>query len=243
MPTWPGRGCRAKRCWRDRGIRLLETTLIRVGNEEYAEQNGSYGLTTLQNRHVRVAGETILFAFRGKSGVRHRIDLRDRPAKARVVKRLRDLPGQELFQYRLEAEGGLLGGRLGGRQRVPSRRPAARSFRRRTSAPGPAPSWRRGQLQSFSAFDSHARSEEERGRGGRRRPSGLGNTVAVCRRQCYVHPAVFDAYLDGSLPALLTRRAEPELRHEPGALSPEEAAVLAFLDGRLEAAVAATKAG
>jgi DNA topoisomerase-1 len=79
-------------------VRLLETTLVRVGNEEYARANGSFGLTTLRTRHVAVTGATIHFAFRGKSGVRHHIDVRDRRL-ARVVRRCRDLPGQLLFQY------------------------------------------------------------------------------------------------------------------------------------------------
>jgi DNA topoisomerase-1 len=83
-------------------VRLLETTLIRVGNEEYARANGSFGLTTLRSRHVEVNGSTVQLAFRGKSGVRHRIDVRD-ARLARIVRRCRDLPGQLLFQYVDEA--------------------------------------------------------------------------------------------------------------------------------------------
>src|SRR5436305_14576245 len=79
-------------------VRLLETTLIRVGNEEYARTNRSFGLTTLRDRHVEVEAGTVHFAFRGKSGVRHHIDVHD-ARLARVVRRCRDLPGQELFQY------------------------------------------------------------------------------------------------------------------------------------------------
>ena len=84
-------------------VRLLATTLIRVGNEEYARANGSFGLTTLRDQHVEVTGATVHFAFRGKSGVRHRIDVHDRRL-ARIVRRCRDLPGHELFQY-LDADG------------------------------------------------------------------------------------------------------------------------------------------
>src|SRR5262249_34079267 len=84
-------------------VRLLETTLIRVGNEEYARSNKSFGLTTLRNHHAQVNGATVHFAFRGKSRVRHRIDVKDRRL-ARIVRRCRELPGHELFQY-LDDEG------------------------------------------------------------------------------------------------------------------------------------------
>ncbi|HLP03110.1 MAG TPA: hypothetical protein VK163_13870, partial [Opitutaceae bacterium] len=79
-------------------VRLLETTLVRVGNEEYAKQNHSFGLTTLRNRHVRIGRGTLHFEFRGKSGQDHEIDLHD-PRLAAIVRRLQELPGQELFQY------------------------------------------------------------------------------------------------------------------------------------------------
>src|SRR6202035_2476670 len=79
-------------------VKLLDETLIRVGNDEYARQNGSYGLTTLRSEHVDVSGATIRFNFRGKSGVRHRVDVRDRRL-ARIVQRCQELPGEELFEY------------------------------------------------------------------------------------------------------------------------------------------------
>src|SRR5437667_12434787 len=79
-------------------VRLLETTLIRVGNDEYARTNGSFGLTTLRNRHVEVHGATIRFRFRGKSGKQHEISVTD-PRLARLVKRCQELPGQALFEY------------------------------------------------------------------------------------------------------------------------------------------------
>jgi DNA topoisomerase I len=82
---------------------LLESTLIRVGNMEYAKSNKSFGLTTLHDKHVDVQGEQVHFAFRGKSGVKHTIDIRDRRL-ARVVKQCRDIPGQHLFQY-VDADG------------------------------------------------------------------------------------------------------------------------------------------
>src|ERR1044072_1245870 len=79
-------------------VRLLERTFVRVGNEEYARENGSFGLTTLRNRHVRVAGDRVRLRFRGKSGKEHSIELADERL-ARIVRRCRDLPGYELFQY------------------------------------------------------------------------------------------------------------------------------------------------
>src|SRR5262249_16340528 len=79
-------------------ICLLDTTHIRVGNEEYAKTNGSFGLTTLRDRHGRVNGAAVRLRFRGKSGVRHAVDLRDRRL-ARIIRRCQDLPGDELFQY------------------------------------------------------------------------------------------------------------------------------------------------
>src|SRR5437870_13832181 len=79
-------------------VKLLETTLIRVGNDEYAKNNGSFGLTTMQDKHAHVRGEKIRFEFRGKSGIEHEIDLED-ARLARIVSQCQDLPGQELFQY------------------------------------------------------------------------------------------------------------------------------------------------
>jgi DNA topoisomerase-1 len=79
-------------------VRLLDTTLIRVGNEEYARENGSFGLTTLRTRHVRISGDTLKLSFKGKSGVRHDVEVKD-PRVLRVVRRCLHLPGQELFQY------------------------------------------------------------------------------------------------------------------------------------------------
>jgi DNA topoisomerase-1 len=79
-------------------VSLLEATMIRVGNEEYAKQNDSYGLTTLQEDHVRVSGDTVRFRFRGKSGREHNVNVRDKRL-ARIVRQMRDLPGQELFRY------------------------------------------------------------------------------------------------------------------------------------------------
>ena len=130
--------CRARRCW-PRVVRLLETTLIRVGNEEYARENRSYGLTTLAHEHVRRDGPRLRFEFRGKGGKPHTVDVSDRRLAAHRAA-MQELPGHELFQYLDEAGGGR-----------PSTPPTstrtcgtspARTSPRRTSAPGPAPCWR-----------------------------------------------------------------------------------------------------
>jgi DNA topoisomerase-1 len=220
-------------------VRLLERTLIRVGNEEYAEQNGSYGLTTLRNRHVQVVGETVYFAFRGKSGVRHRIDVRDRRL-ARVVKHCRDLPGQELFQY-LEAEGTLRAVdssdvndylRAAGGEEF-----SAKDFR----------TWAGTVLAAYTlrqqaAFGSQTQAKKNVAFAIQTVARRLGNTPAVCRK-CYVHPAVVEAYFEGSLAVRPEARATAEVTQEFEELSGEEAAVLALLGARLQVEVATTKAG
>jgi DNA topoisomerase-1 len=160
--------------------------------------------------------------------------------KARVVKRCRDLPGQELFQY-FEAEGQLRAvdsadvneylKAIGGDEF------SAKDFRTWAGTVLAAQT-----LQGFSAFESQAEARRNVVAAVTLVAGRLGNTLAVCRK-CYVHPAVFDAYLEGSLPTLLTPRVGGEQKHEPCELSAEETAVLAFLAGRTGAEVVATKAG
>ena len=126
-------------------VQLLEKTLIRVGNEEYARENGSFGLTTMRDQHAVVKGTCVHFEFRGKSGIAHAIDLRD-ARLAQIVKACRDLPGYELFQY-VETTG------PAARSTPPTStrtcaRSAARTSPRRISGPGPAPCWRRRRWPS-----------------------------------------------------------------------------------------------
>ncbi len=127
-------------------VRLLETTLIRVGNDEYARENGSFGLTTMRDRHVGVNGNTVRFRFRGKSGVARDIDLQS-PRLARIVKRCQDLPGQELFQY-LDEDGAVRD--IGSAdvnaylREISARKSAPRSF-----APGRARRLRPGRCKSL----------------------------------------------------------------------------------------------
>ena len=208
-------------------VRLLDVTLIRVGNDEYARENRSFGLTTLRDRHVAVKGDRIRFRFRGKSGRVHEVEVED-PRVARVIRRCEELPGQDLFQY-VDEDGDLVD--------VTSedvndyiREAAGRDFTAkdfRTWTGTALAAWTLDQLggsqappkrQLVAAIESVAQE--------------LGNTPAVCRA-CYVHPDVIDAHVDGTLTASLGQQAGRALTSRRHRLSPHEAAVLAFLERRL----------
>jgi DNA topoisomerase-1 len=200
-------------------VTLLEKTLIRVGNDEYARANGSYGLTTLENRHVRVRGARVHFKFRAKSGVRQVVELED-AALARSVKRCQDLPGQVLFQY-LDANGA--------RQSVGSADVNA-YVRAATGQDFTAKDFRTWAATVLAAC-ALGRLEPAASDTARKRQvakvvadvaARLGNTPAVCRRG-YIHPGVVDAYLEGKV----VDRASARLRESR--LSAEEASVLSFL--------------
>jgi DNA topoisomerase I len=210
-------------------VRLLESTLVRVGNEEYAQQNHSFGLTTMRDRHVGVKGGTIEFRFRGKSGIVHKLDLRS-PRLARIVRRCQDLPGQELFQY-LDAAGRVrdidstdVNAYL---REASGENISAKDFR---TWAGTALAAR--ALQEFEDFDSQACAKRNIANAIERVAGRLGNTKTVCRK-CYVHPAVIDAYLDRSLMRIVRRRTEREL-HQLNRLKPEETVVLILLRARLK---------
>lgn len=212
-------------------VRLLETTLMRVGNEEYAKANKSFGLTTLRKkRHVTVRGGTLHFDFRGKHGHDHHIDLSDRRL-AGIVRRLQDLPGQELFHY-LDEDGEPhpvdshdVNEYL---QESTGEEITAKDFRTWAATNLAALA-----LHELAAFDTQATAKKNVLRTVEAVAKLLGNTPAICRK-CYIHPAIFDGYLDGSLLGALKRRADARLA-EPGAgLTAEEAAVMAFLSRRLE---------
>jgi DNA topoisomerase-1 len=210
-------------------VRLLETTLIRVGNAEYARANKSFGLTTFRDRHVEINGAKVEFEFRGKGGKLHKVTTRDRRL-ARIVRACQDLPGQELFQY-LDDEGTRRD--VGSAdvnaylQEISGEPFTAKDFR----------TWAGTVLASlalseFANFDTQAAAKRNVTRAIERVANHLGNTVAVCRRS-YVHPAILDSYLDGSLLEFLKGRVEAALREELPGLRGEEAAVLAFLQQRL----------
>ncbi len=183
-------------------VYLLEKSLIRVGNEEYAKENKSFGLTTLRNRHVQVQGETVAFNFLGKSKIKHNIELHDRRL-ARVVKALQDLPGQELFQYLDEA----------GETRSVSSSDVNLYLKEIAGEEFSAKDFRTwaGTVLALTELSVLEPSETKRGQ-----KSGvtsvlkvvakqLGNTPTVCRK-CYVHPVVLEAYGSGHLSDLLKKR-------------------------------------
>jgi DNA topoisomerase-1 len=210
-------------------VRLLETTLIRVGNEEYARHNESYGLTTLRDDHVEIVGSEVTFSFRGKSGKEHTVGVRDRKLAA-IVKRCRDLPGQDLFQYR-DADG---------RQHVVGSADVNVYLREVMGQEFTAKDFRTWAGTVFAA-EELTRCEPAATEVDRRRnvaaaiqavAERLGNTPAICRR-CYVHPVVVESYLDGSLHDVVTNAdSDP----------PDGAALVMALLARAEGGAAAGRA-
>jgi DNA topoisomerase-1 len=209
-------------------VRLLERTLIRVGNEEYARANQSFGLTTLRAHHVDVAGRKIRFQFRGKSGKQHEIGIEDAEL-SRIVRRSQELPGQELFRYRDPS----------GHVRSVKSEDVNRYLRSITGQPFTAKDFRTWGGTVRTAF-ALARNEPAAARTTARKnvlraieevARRLGNTPSICRK-CYVHPAVVDSYLEGGLHEALGRRRRTKVRALAG-LSPHESAVLRLLQRRL----------
>jgi DNA topoisomerase-1 len=208
-------------------VRLMEMTLIRVGNEEYVRDNKSFGLTTLRSRHAEIRGETMKLSFRGKGGKEHSIGLRDRRL-ARVVKACQELPGQRLFQY-VDEDGDAqhidsddVNGYL---RDVMGDEFSAKDFR----------TWAGTVLaaRAFQALGDGKATPRALTTAVEEVARQLGNTVAVCRR-CYIHPQIIDSYLDGTLVKELTREASKKLERGRG-LRAEEKRVLAVLRRRLAA--------
>ena len=212
-------------------VRLLERTLIRVGNREYARDNGSFGLTTMRVRHVDVNGAAVRFAFRGKRGVEHCVDVHDRRL-ARIVRQCRELPGHELFQW-IDEHGA----------RSPVDSSDVNAYLRELSGEDFTSKDFRTWGGTVLAASALARQPTGGTKTAARRSIAkaieavarrLGNTRVVCR-QSYVHPAVVEAYLDGSLPAPPVGGAGA-VEAAPGRpsrqLGPDEAAVLRFLQQR-----------
>jgi DNA topoisomerase-1 len=219
-------------------VRLLETTLIRVGNAEYARDNEHYGLTTMRDKHVDVNGAKISFEFVGKSGIHHMVSLKDRRL-ARIVQRCRDLPGYELFQYIDEQ---------GQRQDVGSadvnaylREITGQEFTAKDFRTWAGTMLASLALQEIEASDSDAEAKKKIARVVESVAERLGNTPTICRK-CYIHPAVIDAYLEGSLLDTLAQWTAEELAETPGVLKPEETAVMRLLQSRLQQEQAQDKA-
>jgi len=208
-------------------VRLLDTTLVRVGNVEYARDNQSFGLTTLRSRHARVRGGGIELDFRGKHGISHHLEIRD-GALARIVRRCHDLPGQELFQFVDESgERHVVGSHdVNDYLREISREDvSAKDFR----------TWAATNLAALGLRKCGAAASEIAAKRNVLRAveavAGLlGNTPAICRK-CYIHPAIVEGYFDGSLLAALARM--PRSGDGISGMKPEEAAVVAFLRRRL----------
>jgi len=211
-------------------VHLLEATLIRVGNEEYAKTNKSFGLTTMLDRHVDVGGSKLEFNFKGKSGVAHQVEFRNRQM-ANIVKRCQDLPGQDLFQY-LDQED---------EPQTVSSDDINRYLREITGEEFTAKDFRTWAgtvlaaeaLASFEEVDSDSGAKKNIVAAIESVAARLGNTKTICRK-CYVHPAVIDAYLEGDTVETVMKRAKKEIARSLSDLPPEEAAVLTLLHHRLD---------
>lgn len=213
-------------------VHLLEATLIRVGNDDYARTNKSYGLTTLRDPHVTVAGAELTFRFKGKSGKMWNLSVKDRRV-ARIVKSCQDLPGQELFQYIDDA----------GETRDVTSADVNAYLREITGQEITAKDFRTWAgtvlaalaLQEFEAFDSAAKAKKNLRAAIESVSARLGNTPTICRK-CYIHPEILDGYLEGALLIQVADAVKDELRDDIARLKPEEAAVLGLLRARLEKA-------
>jgi DNA topoisomerase-1 len=211
-------------------IRLIELTFFRIGNSEYAKANKSFGLTTLRDRHVAIEGSRIHISFRGKSGKHHETDINDRRL-ARIVKDCRDLPGYELFQYvDDDGERHTVGSAEVNEylREITGEEITAKDFR----------TWAGTQLaaealREFEGVGCEAERKRAVVRAVEKVAKHLGNTPTICRR-CYIHPAVLEGYLDGTMLQALAENTRMYLAENIDGMSAEEAAVTAFLRLRLD---------
>jgi DNA topoisomerase I len=204
-------------------VHLLETTLIRVGNDDYARENKSYGLTTLRNPHVKVDGSELRFQFKGKSGKTWRLQVKDRRI-AKIVRACQELPGQRLFQYQdgevlREVTSADVNAYL---REITGSDITAKDFRTWAGTVLAALA-----LRDFEAADTQATQKKNLKAAIERVAARLGNTPTICRK-CYIHPEVLNAYAQGQLQLEVKAAAQGAL------LKPEEAAVLALLEKRLK---------
>lgn len=215
-------------------VRLLETTYIRIGNEEYARTNKSYGLTTMRCRHIKVAGAKVQFKFKGKSGKMHSITVDD-PRLARVVKRCQELPGQDLFQY-VDHEGHRntvtsedVNAYL---SEITGQHFTAKDFRTWGGTTLAAEA-----LAKAEAVEGVTRRKHTVAAAIKEVSEHLGNTPSICRKS-YVHPSVLERYMDGTMLSLLKgdeADGDVEVEAAPDSgLKPEERAVLRMLEKCLE---------
>jgi DNA topoisomerase-1 len=210
-------------------VRLLETTFIRVGNEEYAKENSSFGLTTLRDRHVKIEGSTMRFHFRGKSAQTHDVTIEDKRL-ARIVRECRDLPGYELFQYvddcgELHAiDSSDVNGYL---HQVSGGSFSAKDFRTWAGTVQAALA-----LADIGPFTSETQAKRHVVEAIKRTAARLGNRPATCRNY-YVHPAILEAYMDGTLVEAIQKP------RGAGPLHPEEQCVVDVIRKRTAALRAA----
>jgi DNA topoisomerase-1 len=206
-------------------VRLLEQTHIRVGNPEYADENQSFGLSTMRNRHVQVRGERLQFRFRGKSGKFHQVDFTDKRL-ARIVKRCQDLPGYELFQYIDDASEtrDVTSEDVNNYLRaIAGEEFSAKDFRTWAGTIQVAMI-----LRHLDGDDNEEPTESALVKAIEEVAAALGNTRAVCRKY-YIHPAIVDAYLDGTLTHSFIDQSP---RATQTGLSFDEAGVLQLLKRR-----------
>jgi len=211
-------------------VRLLECTQIRVGNDEYARTNSSYGLTTFKDRHVEVNGSMLRFEFRGKSGKPHTVDVADRRL-ARIVARCQAIPGEELFHY-VDAEGAT--------QKIDSadvnewlREVTGQDFTAKDFRTWAGTVEAALALQDIGGFTAKTEAKKNLCQAVKTAAKHLGNKPAVCRKY-YVHPAIVDTYMEGELLELLDQHAKTLTEASPYGLRAEERAVMAVLRGYAE---------
>ncbi len=210
-------------------VYLLERTFIRVGNEEYARENKSFGLTTMQDRHVEVKGAKVRFHFRGKSGKMHEVDISDRRI-ARIVEKAQDLPGQDLFQYVDD----------NGEVKDISSQDVNDYLKEISGADYTAKDFRTWAgtvlaaiaLNVVGAFETKKQAKANIKDAVSAVAKVLGNTPAICRK-CYVHPAIFETYLSGQTIEGLKQKTEQALDEKTLNLRDNEKAILTFLQARL----------
>ena len=207
-------------------VQLLETTTIRVGNEEYAKDNQSYGLTTMKDQHVKISGANLRFTFKGKSGVRHSIDLHDRRL-ARVVRACRDIPGQQLFQYiddndqRQSIDSADVNEYI---REIAGEEFSAKDFRTWVGTVTCAL-----MLGEFDPAENQTDAKKNLSEVIKHVAQRLGNTPSVCRK-CYVHPTVIESYLEDHALKKLPKAVIDDLKTPATELRPEEKAVLKLLE-------------
>jgi DNA topoisomerase-1 len=208
-------------------VQLLEATLIRVGNEKYARHNNSFGLTTMRNRHAAISGQELRFEFKGKGGKQHVVCLRD-GRLARIVRRCQELPGHELFQFLDDNK--QLQSIDSGDVNEYLRKLAKQDFTAKDYRTWAGTVLAALALTEVQAFDNRTQAKGNIVSAIKKVASRLGNTPSICRK-CYIHPAVIEAYLDGTI--LRTLKLPADQKTSIQGLQPHESAVLALLQQRL----------